>query len=388
MHLNKLTIENCLSINSAVTIDFQNEPVACFVGFNGSGKTNIIVLLQEMVASFLNVEQEERVLSPSFDGSLRDSRKELEFTIDEVVYTYSIHHNSKRGCIKEELRDNKNGLVLDMNLKSDVGKLNKSEKERFETYNLPEIGIFSLICNKKIVLADRKLEHDILNVKNFFEQIIFVGNYPENFDVAKILYENLKVKEKVINFMNYLDCEIEGIEVEKIIAEKPNDISKTSIEKVNDRAKAIAFLLEFLQTETETYRIQSIRKKYLSEALSYSLESRGTKRLLTILTWAYFYMNNVIVIDEIEIEFHEILVLELIKELQRNSSQLIFTTHLLELMTKNLINKHQLYSVFKRNGETNVFHLEDLVGYREDRHSLKSLYRTGKFPGYPVVNEK
>lgn len=392
----ELSVENFLSYNSLQKIDFSNDHVSCFVGHNGSGKTNLLLAISTLSDMYLNPNGKKRRIGTSFDQQKKPTMLQIEFSVDNEKYFYTIEClSSENIVIKEELRNGDKKLILDMELYSDVGELSEIEKERITTYSVNEIGIFHLLFNGQVKIQNSMIVDAIEKAGRFFESIVYVNQKSLlDFDYEKVLYESKETKDLVLGFMNKLNYEIDDIVVEKVtnrIESIMNDESREAggiDELMNALKNFVISMPESQRTAFDTdYSVRFLKRPYLKNPISIGLESAGVKRLIEILTWIYANRSSIILVDELEKGFHELLVMSLVKEVNANVNQFVFTSHLLELMTRNCLSKNQLFSVVKEKGQSVVYPLSDIINIRDDRHSLKNLYRAGKIPGYPLIAE-
>lgn len=136
--------------------------------------------------------------------------------------------------------------------------------------------------------------------------------------------------------------------------------------------------------------------KPLSMNLEYR-ESSGNKKIFDlagILLAAFNRKNDpfLIVIDEIDSNFHPSLLIKLIKmfnnpKINKNNSQLLFTSHDTNLMSPSIMRRDQFYFAEKQEDEsTRLYSLADLRGIRNDADFAKQ-YLAGYYGALPVLND-
>jgi AAA15 family ATPase/GTPase len=397
--IQKLTVENFLSFNTKQVVDFSKNHLICFVGHNGSGKTNLLLAISALADCYLNTKGNKRRIATSFDQQEKPTVLSIELLVGEEKYCYTVESlTSKRKIIKEELRNKEDKLVLDFELHSDIGDLSSIEEERITTYSLNDIGIFHLLFSEQVKIQTQAIMDAVNKVGYFFENIVFVKNSSvNNFDYEKELYNSEGTKKMVLKFMNKMNYEIDDIIIDKATGHRlelfdilNDDLNsnESAVKLLEALKKLLTIMPEDQQTEHEIiYDIKSLKRPYLKNPVSIGLESAGVRRLIEILTWIFANKSKIILVDELEKGFHEVLVMNLIKEVNNNVNQFIFTSHLLELMTRDCLTKNQLFSIVKERGQSIVYAISTIGNIRDDRHSLKSLYRAGKIPGYPIVSE-
>ena len=164
-------------------------------------------------------------------------------------------------------------------------------------------------------------------------------------------------------------------------------------DKGNDAAKYINFPLSKVDLKRTTSNDDS---KLLSMNLEYR-ESTGNKKIFDLagsLILALYGKNNpnLIVIDEIDNNFHPSLLIKLIgmfnnPKINRNNSQLLFTSHDTNLMSPSIMRRDQFYLAEKQNDEsTRLYSLADLRGIRNDADFAKQ-YLAGYYGALPVLND-
>lgn len=142
--------------------------------------------------------------------------------------------------------------------------------------------------------------------------------------------------------------------------------------------------------------IHNGNNKPLSMNLEYR-ESSGNKKIFDlagILLAAFNRKNDpfLIVIDEIDSNFHPSLLIKLIKmfndpKINKNNSQLLFTSHDTNLMSPSIMRRDQFYFAEKQEDEsTRLYSLADLRGIRNDADFAKQ-YLAGYYGALPVLND-
>ena len=134
----------------------------------------------------------------------------------------------------------------------------------------------------------------------------------------------------------------------------------------------------------------------LSMNLEYR-ESAGNKKIFDlagVLLMAFISEDDpfLIVIDEIDSNFHPSLLIKLIKmfndpKINKNNSQLLFTSHDTNLMSPSIMRRDQFYFAEKQEDEsTRLYSLADLRGIRNDADFAKQ-YLAGYYGALPVLND-
>lgn len=124
-------------------------------------------------------------------------------------------------------------------------------------------------------------------------------------------------------------------------------------------------------------------------------ESEGTKKLFDLAGLILYAFNlndsGLIILDEIDSNFHPSLLIQLIRlfnnpEINRANTQLLFTSHDTNLMTPSLMRRDQFYFAEKEYNESTKFYsLAELKGIRNDADFAKH-YLAGFYGSLPVLS--
>ena len=125
-------------------------------------------------------------------------------------------------------------------------------------------------------------------------------------------------------------------------------------------------------------------------------ESAGNKKLFDLagaLMGAFSEEGAqvLLIIDEIDSNFHPSLLIKLIEmfndpKINKNNSQLLFTSHDTNLMSPSIMRRDQFYFAEKQGDESTKFYsLADLRGIRNDADFAKQ-YLAGYYGALPVLN--
>mgnify|MGYP001710231239 CR=1 FL=1 len=212
-------------------------------------------------------------------------------------------------------------------------------------------------------------------------------------------YIKLNITNNIVHQKAFRALSIGAIKVDKAFFLKflkQFNMNYTDIkidDKDNDAAKYINFPLSKVDLKRTTSNDDS---KLLSMNLEYR-ESTGNKKIFDLagtLILALYGKNNpdLIVIDEIDNNFHPSLLTKLIgmfnnPKINRNNSQLLFTSHDTNLMSPSIMRRDQFYFAEKQNDEsTRLYSLADLRGIRNDADFAKQ-YLAGYYGALPVLND-
>ncbi|HOY05044.1 MAG TPA: ATP-binding protein [Saprospiraceae bacterium] len=130
------------------------------------------------------------------------------------------------------------------------------------------------------------------------------------------------------------------------------------------------------------------------EEFDLSEESLGTRKFLGMATFIIDALQNgmVIVVDELDKSLHPLLSRMLIRifqnpEMNTKNAQLIFSTHDVSLMDKEILRRDQIYLIDKElDGETIVGRLSNISGISKVV-AWQKWYMAGMLRGVPGIND-
>ena len=125
-------------------------------------------------------------------------------------------------------------------------------------------------------------------------------------------------------------------------------------------------------------------------------ESSGTQKLFDLaglLLRAYSLSRSaLIILDEIDSNFHPYLLIKLIEffnnpSINKSNSQLLFTSHDTNLMSPSIMRRDQFYLTEKNeDNSTRLYSLADLKGIRNDADFAKQ-YLAGYYGALPILED-
>lgn len=375
---------------NTVQIDKNNEllKVASIYGANASGKTGIIDAFNFMrffvINSFKNQNEGKGIPVKrfAFDKSSRNSKSEFEafFILDGKEYQYGFTIDNKR--VYEEylyIRNNKFKEKYDTLFERSDNKITcgNAFKEAEKLVDLlGEATLFlSLTSNTKIKDANIILEWFLkTNVVDFGNTIIegLVSRMLPIKDMKDGAY--IKRLEK---FMKAIDTGIDGIRIEEI-----KDI-------VNE-------------SEEPSYKVYS-KHKMIDESgfveIPLAEESSGTQKMFSLYRFLMDAIKggNTVFIDELDAKIHPLLLRYIINmfhnpEINKNNSQLIYSTHDIYTLTKDTFRRDQIW--FTDKDKHGVSTLYSLVEYKLDDNkkvrndaTYNKEYLLGRYGAIPLLKE-
>ena len=394
-------IKNYHSIGDELKIDFSTaasrrigaftdigglaNKIACLVGPNASGKSNIlrgiVSFLNYMCHSYARPELRELQLMPHFCCSSKPTEFSVRFIEDNVQFEYAIslfNNIVQSEYLKRftpETKRPKYVFVRELNneVKQFNMKINKSDLNRL-TEN---VSLFSLLLwsNYWGNGGFSRLSKNMLTNVRFGSSFVFVSSIERIDHIAKALRQNKLLFEDLIEELKAIDTGISEIHPVKI---PPPMHYATPIEK---KEYDMETLFALHRIDENDYKL------HLSE------ESAGTINFMELFIYLYPILRNggILISDELEQSLHpditsRILDIFLDKDKNPNNAQILFTTHnpwFLQYLTKT-----QIFIVEKNDkAETEITRLDEIKGVRNDENYFLK-YINGEYDGKPKINER
>ena len=369
--------------------DFKVLKTSLMYGPNASGKSNIVRAffeLRNLIIKKPTVDDSLLIYDPfKFDINSSKSAIEIdiEFLINDIKYKYvtKIEH---KNILEEFLYyyPNKREVIL-------------FERKRFEDdSNIQKGNLGDKFGKKEITVFKNQLllskfgddePHEIISEVFLYFKRLYVYNATNrihyellNDKVSEDFLEDNKLKKKLEKLINYADTKIKGIEINK-----SNSNYKRKI--------------DYLWKKSD-FNINGIHDLYDNNilvgetTLSLLEESIGTQSLFVLGAKIIETLEkgSVLVVDELDTSLHSFITKMIImlfqdKNINNKNAQLIFTTHDISLLDKDLIRKDQVWITEKNDkGETDLYSLQDFENLREDT-SFDKWYLSGKFGGVPQI---
>ena len=334
--------------------------------------------------------------SDSFFKNNQPTTIGIDIAVKEEIYTYSVNYDSEKISFEELLDVNENVIFS-----------RKLVSGNYE-YNIP---------NKNLVLNDEQLE-----VGDGLLKQVQLSTIPQRLFLRHLLDNNCKKLESLKQCI----CQIfyrlnpyfpEPVVVKSIDAKdfslalnQPNindfryavQNLKNNKNFVNNKEhlmkslKSIGMSFNDLRVvHTGDGNVQQIFSQYVRDngqvcELDFiGAESDGTKKFISYLALIDWFVNHdgVFIVDELDTNFHPLLVKEIIRTINNSDSrvQLIFTTHNPVLWGEDLFEKDQIYFTSKNAKlATELYSLADFSDLDEDNWLYK--YLSGKFGAIPHIN--
>lgn len=395
--LNHIILKNFLSFNEPTQLDFSNLRKAMIVGPNASGKSNVLKgmgIIYHLVLddNYFYKNGRYNEFKPNVYSNLETSELACSLTINgntyEIYFKVKLNHGIQ--ILEEGIKkvdNSKKTTIYYSNTfdKTIIGNFSDVEKERLLTYNLSGTSLIATILTNQIMIADKKLMNSILEITTYFHENVVFGEYMD-LGAPKKVNDSPAIKKEIIDFVKECDICLDDIHVynesskiqEQFLLEIEIDYENKRISEEEYKA-----LVKRVKT-IERFSFDTIEKN--GRQLYYSTESQGTKNLIELLSLLFSKEDCIIFFDEIESSFHELLCIKILNLLNKQKRhQVIFTSHLIELMDNRWFNKSEIFVIHKNEFDSsNVIQLDQYKELRSDeKHSWKNWYRTHKISGYP-----
>ena len=362
-------------------------------GANASGKSNILMALSYFTRAVSTLATDSRIISPLYDPFLFETSNEGCFF--QVVLLL----NGKKyryGYVVNKL-DNASGNADSNGVKIEsewlYGNIDKNMKRLFLRVG-NEVKENNLPTSEGMVIPTKlPYPHTLFLVhatafdaKGIPEQIV---SYLKRRIIGNIVYKEMfrgvsinAIKESTPLFLSFL---------------KRFNMKYDDIELIDDESYAD---VQYLGFPLNKVLLKRTTKDGDGKSVSMNLEFResaGNKKIFDLaglLLVAFISEDDpfLIVIDEIDSNFHPSLLIKLIEmfnnpKINKNNSQLLFTSHDTNLMSPSIMRRDQFYFAEKQEDEsTRLYSLADLRGIRNDADFAKQ-YLAGYYGALPVLND-
>ena len=390
-------------------------PVISINGKNGGGKSNIIRAMWLATQFIKNAQrtQYESAEVPVNPFELNDySRNEptaFEFEYEDEGIWYCYGFSATRKCIYEEhlywAPKGQKTTIFKRTFQKFSFPINKDKKikEMISQAVAPNQLFFAISCTMNYEPCIKAMKW--FRTKFFFSRDYSdlgknIMDYSNDSEMLKSITSIAKIADLGISDMKF---EINNKEITSL-EDLPDDISlenKQQIEKALVQFKASISedvnnnsTIQYNELKATSYHIGiDSNGNKTSYPLQLIDESDGTIRLMARATAieSALKKGGILIIDEIEDRLHPLLVEYIIKRFQYNNptnAQLIFTTHSIDIMNREILRRDQYYLVDK-NSETGASELYAVSDFsvRNDERIGKS-YLLGKFGAVPYINEE
>ena len=385
-------------------------------GPNASGKSNLVKAV-EFAKNIAVLGLNETVIAKNnfrIDNVSIDKPCVLQFDFisNNKIYNYGFAFSFKTASFISEWLyriESKETCVFER----EVGKTLHTDL-KFSDDNKTRLSIYSedLADNKSLLseITDHKLQQetdfaDFYNVLDWFGKLIIIFPTSKYSRMEKIMMKDSLIK--IGEYLNRFDTGVEGLKDDvKPCDEMFNELNEDVRTVIISNAKK--FLDEGQKNRTYNFGIGENRfcvtkendtlmaSKVLfnhgnEDALfDFEDESDGTKRLFDLIPLLSIKNESyVILIDEIDRSFHTKITKEFIKAFlgksECNNSQIIVTTHDLNLMDLELLRQDEIWFVERGVDHSSKMYSLSKFQARFDKAVAKD-YLLGRFGSLPFVS--
>ncbi len=219
----------------------------------------------------------------------------------------------------------------------------------------------------------------------FAENTMLIDIHGITQDIS-IMHCNELGNGKIISFLKAADFAIEDIEVEEVSF--PKQSSTSIINPLNS--------LSSDEKKEKSFQVRTIHKTqeggYIRMPLD--MESEGTQRMFALAAPLLHILENGIILfaDELNQHLHPHLMQYLIElfnnpKTNPNNAQLIFTTHAVSLLKKDIFRRDQIWFCERdANQATTLFPLTDFKP-RKGHEDFETYYMSGRYGALPIIGE-
>lgn len=381
--LSQFTVKNYKSIRDEITLDMQATaisehedriiieengekflPVSVIYGPNGGGKSNVLEALHTLEAKVLrpvcatcdNKEcgyKAKKIPVKPFMFSKKTKKEPTKFEVffrtKLAEYRYILH--TKEDVVVYESLDR---------IKLDTGR-------RSGLFVRKENGEITL----KGVFARFKISEDIS------ETLPFVSYLGITYKRNEVVSDLFKWFEYDIDFLNYGN---------------PLQEMRTAIAKSGELKQLILKMIKEMNLDIDDFRVEEkeddleiymkhIIDGYVAE-ITLSDESSGTQKIFGLLPFIAksLVFGTTLIIDELDAKIHPVLLRYIIglftdSESNKNSAQLVFTSHDLSTMNSDVFRRDEIWFVAKGNAQNSK--LYSLVEFKNEKG--ESVRKDAKF---------
>lgn len=357
-------------------------------GSNSSGKSNIINAFEHMQYLVLTSfsEASKRTTIPlkrfKFDKKSEEmpSNFEVFFTISDIEYQYGFELTSKE--IKEEWL-----YKRDYRGKSKYNLIFERKNQKFELSEkiLPLKEVLKSVTDQTLLLSflANTANDDAKNVNQWFleTEVIDFGDPFWDALQARVLPPDCfkeNNSEDFKKFLKAIDVGIESIRVEKN-SKKDNSLNKD------------------LEPSYKAFSIHKNSDSNTFTEISLSEESSGTLKMINIYSFLKDSLQKglTLFVDELDAKLHPLLtryIINLFNSENNSNAQLIFSTHDVTNLNKDIFRRDQIWFVEKKHDKSsNLFSLSEIKSdentkIRNDASYNKD-YLNGRYGAIPILSD-
>ncbi|MBN2857454.1 MAG: ATP-binding protein [Candidatus Delongbacteria bacterium] len=390
--------------NVTVKEKFKILKSAVVYGSNAGGKSNLVNGLSAMKRLLMNSFRfalDERNSLNVEKYLLNSKSTEIPSYFEVVFYQKEIRYRYGFEILNEKVEGE---WLFYSPIKKEVPLFERDQKEFIINKTSFKEGVeFSDKLRDNVLfislIAQFKNESISNEVINWFKNVNVINGI-QDLQYSRYTYDKFMRDE---DFKKWLSSIVQGLEIANIEIEDV-DISDRFMLGKNDSIK-FSMVSENTNGEIKKHNIKSAKittwhKRYnennlLIDAVPFdflSQESEGTKKFINLLGPWYDTIKNgkVLIIDELDSRLHTCItkyLISIFNNKRNNKSQLIFTSHDVNLLDKELFRRDQIWFVEKDQfGASSLYSLADFkaVGVRNTSSFIRN-YVNGKYGALPHI---
>ncbi|MBC7472656.1 MAG: ATP-binding protein [Candidatus Sericytochromatia bacterium] len=379
------------------TFPYKNKSLlktAAIYGANGSGKSNLIKAMKFM-KDFVHSSSKESQVGDKINverfrlSSETDDKPcffEIIFVQNEIKYRYGFTTDQNK-IFSEWLYQTEKTKEAELFYRNEEGIITIGSKFK----NAEPLK--AIVRNNALFLsvtAQFNIKISIQVLEWFNKNFVVITTDMIGSKLAPTLDSKFKdTNEKTIinNFIKIADLGIDDILVEK------SKISENTLPNyLNGEIRK--HLLEIESVKISTTHNKYDGKKNLISKETFDLEkneSDGTRKFLGLSTHIIdaILHNHVLIIDEIDARLHSHItrtLIDLFNNYDSTNSQLIFSTHDINLLDKEIMRRDQIWFTEKDNYGSSI--LYSLVEYKvRNDASFERNYINGRYGAIPILGD-
>lgn len=390
-------------------------------GANGSGKSNLISAMsffKSFILTSANEKQADDEIKVlrfllSSETNNKPSSFEMIFYVENVRFRYGFEadrekiHSEWLFSLKSEISAKETKLFTRKFQSISLNRQYFKEGKGNEVKVRPNALFLSVTAQFNGEIATQILKWFKINLNI----ISGLENNTTSYTVSKFQNDN-DFKKKIIAFFRSIQIGFDDIEIAEdngILGETLRNIPSELTDEVEDFLSSLKKLQakirksESTNVETKQISINTLHKKYNEkeefsqyEVIDFALESKGTRKLFSILGPIIDTIQNgkILVVDELDSRLHTLLTIELIKFFHSKTNvkaQLIFASHDTNLLRKDIFRRDQIW--FTEKNKIGATDLYSLVEYKINQATVRNDasfekdYLLGKYGAIPFLSD-
>lgn len=388
-------------------------PISAIYGANASGKTKLIEALaflqQFVILGTQSTDQRIPVQRFKLDSDYlsKPVKFSVDALIDEKLYSYTTQILPE-AIVEESLVIETASKSLIVFKRNEKGKI-VFGKGFFSPERLAFMEFISQATRKNQLFLTTAIQLGAFELEplyNWFKtKLIILTPTSEYLALNRFVDPSDELNAQMIDLIRKFGTSIDHFISQPINESNPLDAKSIQLNIYNlvkDRIPQNTPSMRIMDLfttqsgdETTIKRLVAIHKNKKEDDILFSLreESEGTRRLLALIP-AFVELrmeqNFVYVIDELDRSLHTQLLEWLIRYYlnscgEGSRSQLIFTTHDVNLLTQNLFRRDELWGVQKNfAGESDLYSFREFKDIRQDK-DIRKIYLNGLIGAVPDI---